>query len=188
MCSPCSQQHHLSPVLAISLHIEQPPREKLRGRWKPMQLLSKKGCGSSAVPAVHLARTRQEDGQPSACNQRCRMAWLWPSESASTRELSINALMCIQFQSTLKSDQRMEKWDCKTVGVLHGLAQASYNRTSSGIMRSAPQHPAPSFKPALLVISHSSTQAANPRQTLSAPPSLTPHIQIVVKPCHFPLW
>lgn len=56
VCSPCSQQHHLSPVLAISLHIEQPPREKLRGRRKPVQLLSKKGCRSSAVPAAYLPR------------------------------------------------------------------------------------------------------------------------------------
>lgn len=61
VCSPCSQQHHLSPVLAFSLHIEQPPREKLRGRWKQMQLLSKKRdaqlCSPGSIPSPGQSRT-----------------------------------------------------------------------------------------------------------------------------------
>lgn len=112
---------------------------------------------------------------------------LWPFWISIHTASSASTLWCpYSLGPSWHSTNRWKNQTGKLVAVLNILAQASYNKTSCGIMRSSPQHPAPSSKPALLVISHSSTQTAKPNP--SQPLPLTPHIQIVVKACHFPLW
>lgn len=65
----------------------------------------------------------------------------------------------LPWNSTSRWKNTLRDW--KTIGVLNVLAQAFYNRTSSGIMRSSSPHPSLPSKPALLVISHCPPQGSN---------------------------
>lgn len=73
-----------------------------------------------------------------------RLQPLWISIHTAS---SASTLWCpYSFSPPWHSSHSWKNQTGKLVGVLNVLAQASYNRTSSGMMRSSPQHPAPLFQ------------------------------------------